>query len=861
MSSNLETDRVVTNRDLSNFSPLHNFKGTGELSDLKWHGVGDYTLWHAGIPIDFRVKGKPGLPLLVCFHGAILDSVTLPWLVGAGVTRELNCSVLQISDPSLYLDPDLKLAWYAGNSFQPDLQNVLLELVRQVSTGLEATEVVFFGGSGGGFASLQLAGRWGKGGTAVAFNPQTHIQRYNPTAVDMYRQTAWGGRISDEIESHLADSVRSGLIPERVLYLQNSQDYWHIKVQMPDYLEALQQHSDSQEHMFLFEDWGPGHVGPSKERLTDILNLVITGAVPFDYIRKGFRPISMVNVRDTVKGLMSPYGLERKVTERPPVVSRGSSTTVRPSTISREDYLEHFDIPGASGIEVKSIRSGAAEIKFSTGASVSVNEGVLETSDFWTQSFESQQDNNRLWLRSCTFAAEIARRGDVNLALTALESYRNFLNENELHYIKLRMNSFDHCLALNLRVCAWMIKVLDLDLEQRKIVDDLLMDVLELVKSFDFFLPNNHGLMLALGILHVDAVCAVPIPAELDRRRICTFLCGIYEDVVSDNGYVRENTVAYQYYWTGWSREVADTFGYLIQDLPLAIYFESKRLRIEQACGLMAVSESVSLPLGDGNMNLTAVSPPRGGLLDSASDGLLIDNDGSGNVLAFKCGGASVVHKHADDLSLCWFVDGRMVLADAGFNSYDPSDPISACATSQRGHSALVLPEYDQTPAQQLFPWASPNEHSSGVMTLSERTEGGFVAHGSQFIRDRYILRRRVRYERGGLTLKIDDFAESFSDGFAENPVARFLIPADFAVCASSKHGLQFRSNDLTLDFSSSASSFDLKKGSKSTAAPFGIYLPSPGVVKPAWVLEFPLNPYGGSDMMRVSVDLTVFQS
>ena len=72
---------------------------------------------------------------------------------GLNVTRDLDASFVAISDPMLYLDPDLKLAWYAGSAgwnFQAEMKRVLRKIIAVALTA----DVVFFGGSGGGFASL-----------------------------------------------------------------------------------------------------------------------------------------------------------------------------------------------------------------------------------------------------------------------------------------------------------------------------------------------------------------------------------------------------------------------------------------------------------------------------------------------------------------------------------------------------------------------------------------------------------------------------------------------------------------------------------------------------------------------------------
>src|SRR5699024_1872257 len=133
-----------------------------------------------------------------------------------------------VSDPSLVLDEDLMLAWYAGNSHQPNLQEILTDVLRKIAEDLESKKVVFFGGSGGGFASLYFAGQF-ENSLALVFNPQTNIAKYSERAVRAFAMKSFGVREDTTAPlAHLPPEVVTDVCelyktPRRttLVYLQN----------------------------------------------------------------------------------------------------------------------------------------------------------------------------------------------------------------------------------------------------------------------------------------------------------------------------------------------------------------------------------------------------------------------------------------------------------------------------------------------------------------------------------------------------------------------------------------------------------------------------------------------------------------
>jgi hypothetical protein len=239
---------------------------------------------------------KRGRPLVFSFHGNTPRNpeLKLPVFTGLNVTRELDASFVGLSDPALYLDPDLKLAWYAGSvgwNFQAEMKRVLRKIIAVAQTD----DVVFFGGSGGGFASLYYSAAF-PGSLALVWNPQTDIGAYNPPHVAEYGRVAFGlpDHASTTLalptltESNLA-RVYDGSVSNYVVYLQNNSD-GHVVTHMRPFLASVGADIATVERGADFNgaiipgvwlylaNWGDGHIPPTPAALTRLLTGIISAA-------------------------------------------------------------------------------------------------------------------------------------------------------------------------------------------------------------------------------------------------------------------------------------------------------------------------------------------------------------------------------------------------------------------------------------------------------------------------------------------------------------------------------------------------------------------------------------------------------
>jgi hypothetical protein len=239
--------------------------------------AGISTIWENGLPIDLLVRPTASDTTIFFFHGAIERHFTLPVLSGLGISGGVHANRVFVSDPSLILDDDLMLTWYAGSHQQPNLQKVLTNIFRKIAQYFSSRRVVFFGGSGGGFASLYFASRF-EDSLALPFNPQTNIAKYSERAVRDFASKSF--RLESKSANPLAN-LPSEVVTDvceiytrpthaTVAYIQNQKDTIHVETHLGPFLASLHAETDL---LLLKEPWRDGHSPPPKELLTQVLDL------------------------------------------------------------------------------------------------------------------------------------------------------------------------------------------------------------------------------------------------------------------------------------------------------------------------------------------------------------------------------------------------------------------------------------------------------------------------------------------------------------------------------------------------------------------------------------------------------------
>lgn len=293
----MERKRLIdrTLHQVTNFPSVEAFLE----SEIDPRGV--LTIHDGFVPIDILVSPAQSDTTICFFHGAIEKHFTLPVLSGLGISGGVSANRVFVSDPSLILDEELLLAWYAGNFYQEELQNTLTIILRRIVEELGSQRIVFFGGSGGGFAALYFASQFA-GSTALVFNPQTNIGKYEKRAIDAYVEkgflmepsgTAPLSRLPGTIVTDLC-ALYTSARPVTVGYLQNLNDVNHVNRHLLPFLRAVNPATDVS---LLAERWNDGHTPPPKKLLSNILD---KASISNEALQDEFKHLGAVSSRDLI---------------------------------------------------------------------------------------------------------------------------------------------------------------------------------------------------------------------------------------------------------------------------------------------------------------------------------------------------------------------------------------------------------------------------------------------------------------------------------------------------------------------------------------------------------------------------------
>ncbi|MBU2357621.1 MAG: hypothetical protein KKB02_01605 [Alphaproteobacteria bacterium] len=194
------------------------------------------------IPLQFRHGGPQARTLFVTFHGAI-DRKTreVPAFLGFFADLKGKAHQLNVSDPSMLVDGDFGMAWYAGHAGFPT-QKILPALFRDLQAALGADRIVFMGSSGGGFAAL-FYGWHHPGSVVLAANPQTDLTRYFERLIDPYRKRCWpaladNAALRDVVTTDVG-ALYAQSMPSTVIYVQSALDRFHMYNHMGPFFAGL----------------------------------------------------------------------------------------------------------------------------------------------------------------------------------------------------------------------------------------------------------------------------------------------------------------------------------------------------------------------------------------------------------------------------------------------------------------------------------------------------------------------------------------------------------------------------------------------------------------------------------------------
>lgn len=228
----------------------------------------------------------------VFFTGAVSqrDNKKGPFFSGLGITNGQKLPLIAIADPSLDDDVTLSLGWYAGGPADNFVAN-LVRLFDAIQRSL-MRELLLIGGSGGGFAALNVGRHLDGLYSVLVWNPQTDIYEYSERFVKLFLKSRfnfsheslsrpdWKDFCRIRTDSKISTNV---LMPEtiknsrRFVYLQNSGDWHRAKHLAP--LWNLLSEVEAQgglniidpNHVVFIKDFADGHAPPSAKLIASLI--------------------------------------------------------------------------------------------------------------------------------------------------------------------------------------------------------------------------------------------------------------------------------------------------------------------------------------------------------------------------------------------------------------------------------------------------------------------------------------------------------------------------------------------------------------------------------------------------------------
>ncbi|GHB41501.1 hypothetical protein GCM10007094_33680 [Pseudovibrio japonicus] len=183
--------------------------------------------------------------LFVLFCGdAIRSKYTLPVFNRWTWAPSFPGNCLYISDPSLYLEDTLGLAWYSGTK-DYDPMPIIGRMASGIaeSLGVAQDNIYSYGSSGGGFAALRFITTI-PNSKAIAINPQTCVTSYHKGSVEKYLRICYGH--TGRAEALAAYPKRLSIIENldalgdrQILLAQNVQDTHHYEEHYKPLCEAM----------------------------------------------------------------------------------------------------------------------------------------------------------------------------------------------------------------------------------------------------------------------------------------------------------------------------------------------------------------------------------------------------------------------------------------------------------------------------------------------------------------------------------------------------------------------------------------------------------------------------------------------
>lgn len=305
---------------------------------------------------------------------------------------------------------------------------------------------------------------------------------------------------------------------------------------------------------------------------------------------------------------------------------------------------------------------------------------------------------------------------------------------------------------------------------------------------------NNHAVMSLMAVLNFIAYFGET--DKLKWSRVLSRLKFILEVIFDKDGYANENTVGYHVFNV---KLIQELYHFLLENNLESIGWLSELVAKSEELSRALVWQNGEVPpIGDSHVYDAKILPINKSVFLPESGFAVIKNDSF--YLSLICGFRHISHKHVDDTSFTWRVNGVDYITDGGLYNYNQKDRRRAHLLSSKSHSGF-FPVWLDDISREEYIGASDELGVSGQVTNFFEVEGkGFVLRCKNIIRRKgrpdYYL-ERIIFGSSNSELSIFDRFELIGESTGTEDVCsiRFVLPSwvDQVVESSGSDGLLFK--------------------------------------------------------------------
>jgi hypothetical protein len=585
-------------------------------------------------------------------------------------------SVLCISDPTLYLDPEMHIGWYVGTAEQDWLRS-MASLVRCIAQSLDVPtpSIICYGSSAGGFGALTLAAELGTA-TAVAINPQTDVTRYSARFVRKLLQVAFNGKrvaglVPAELERLSSIAAFRGASEAKCILVQNLQDEEHYRAHFTPFCEAFSvpvaggSDSAGRINTIVF-DAPNGHGAEPDELVPELVR----------------RAVALTRLEPKTE-----LAAARKTVEK----ARVEAKTER--IIASQLYL----IAGKGNQPIKGI---PADFVFVLPGRGDLAEGRLSLPIDWAG--DPFGDNNwcgqlHMWRIVDANLVQHDKTKDagwLEFPVAIMRDWHRFIHVEKSH---ARFAWMDMMVGLRAMKLAYVISqadhgLLKIEADTRRMLDELVDSHLAFLLDHAKVAYSNH----TFTDLHGAAALARVVTRQR-KEAIQHFIGEVLPKLIAaqfnEHGVHLENSPGYQPFGIGCLKRLQKSGWFADFGLDALI------ARAQEVQDWFSMPDGRIVPLGDTDGAIqekfsgAPVTRGRRQVFNCSGYAIIRDDGGDellkSSYLAVMGALNSRFHKQSDDLSVIWF-EGEDILCDAGKYAYK-NDAYRAYVQSVRAHNTVEI--------------------------------------------------------------------------------------------------------------------------------------------------------------------------